>query len=83
MYTHPSRVLQGIGASLLKAVGRELSARDSYCIPFAHLRDFYGKVGFGIIPEIAAPQFLRTRYEAYIKVGLDVIIMFRAGEKHA
>ncbi|MEM8814926.1 MAG: GNAT family N-acetyltransferase [Pseudomonadota bacterium] len=81
MYTHPSRVRQGIGASLLRAVEHKLAGRDSYCLPFAYLQGFYGEIGFEAIPEVAAPKFLRRRYAAYIEDDLDVIIMFRARGK--
>jgi predicted N-acetyltransferase YhbS len=64
------RVLQeyqrsGIGTLLLEAVSRALGSEECYCIPYEHLCDFYGRIGFQNLDPLAAPQFLAERLKEY------------------
>jgi GNAT superfamily N-acetyltransferase len=65
MQVHPSVQRQGIGTQLLAAVERELGSRSCFCIPYAHLREFYGGSGFVTIDPAQGPPFLRLRVEGY------------------
>jgi predicted N-acetyltransferase YhbS len=55
MYVHPEHIGKGIGSGLLKAIEPVLAETNSYCIPFDHLFDFYGKAGFSRIEPNDAP----------------------------
>lgn len=65
MQVHPSHQRQGIGLQLLAAVEGALGNRTCYCIPYAHLKDFYGRIGFAVVDPADAPPFLRARVEGY------------------
>jgi GNAT superfamily N-acetyltransferase len=67
----------GIGTRLLAAVGSWLDDRTCYCIPYAHLKRFYERIGFCEIAVSTAPSFLAVRTADYKKRGLDVLIMVR------
>ena len=66
------------GSRLLDAFVRDLEGVACYCIPRAHLRGFYARVGFEPLPDEAAPNFLRDRLASYRARGLDVLVMRRA-----
>lgn len=65
MQVHPSVQRRGIGKQLLAAVVRELGSRSCYCIPYAHLREFYGGIGFATVEPPHAPPFLQARVDGY------------------
>lgn len=72
---------QGIGSLVLQAAETIIGERECFCIPYRHLRAFYGRIGFVKIEATEAPPFLRDRCAEYRRVyGLDVIIMRRPGE---
>lgn len=68
---------QGIGSAMLRASADWLGARECYSVPYTHLIDFYGRIGFVEIAPALAPAFLAARLEDYRSRGLEVIIMFR------
>lgn len=68
---------QGLGSRMLCDIARWLENRECYCIPYAHLVEFYGQIGFLEIAPHAAPPFLVDRAADYEKRGLDVAIMCR------
>ena len=68
---------RGIGSQMLRIVSAWLGRRECYCIPYTHLIDFYGQIGFVETPPAAAPQFLASRLEEYLRRGLNVTIMAR------
>lgn len=68
---------RGIGTRLLELLIAEIGARRCYCIPYAHLREFYGRAGFADLD--SAPHFLRDRVLEYRNAGNDVILMCRPG----
>ena len=67
----------GIGMALLGAVASRLRDRSCYCVPYTHLRAFYGRIGFVEVQGKALPHFLSARAEEYRRRGLDVIVMGR------
>jgi len=68
---------QGIGKRMLGAFEVLVSARDCYCLPFAHLTGFYGRIGFKPIPVEQAPPHLQERYKKYRDEGADILVMKR------
>lgn len=73
---------KGIGTQMLEHVDQLLGNRECYCIPYTHLRDFYSQIGFQEIEPSLGPGFLAGRLALYgEQLGLNVIIMRRAGEE--
>jgi GNAT superfamily N-acetyltransferase len=70
---------RGIGTRLLHLLIAEVGARRCYCIPYTHLREFYGRAGFSDLDPGPAPDFLRDRILEYRNAGNDVILMCRPG----
>lgn len=85
MQVHPSFQRQGIGEKLLAAVVQALDDRDCFCIPYAHLVNFYSRVGFRVIEPAKAPTFLRLRLENYQSRGdgKEYLIMRREGAQES
>ncbi|MBA2269525.1 MAG: GNAT family N-acetyltransferase [Chthoniobacterales bacterium] len=81
MQVHPSVQRQGLGNRLLAAVAHLLRNDDCFCIPYAHLVDFYGGIGFVPIAQANAPPFLRSRLEGYQRRGdgQEYLLMYRKG----
>jgi len=77
MFIHPDFRRSGIGGQLLAAFTADLPDVDCLCLPFTHLVSFYGRGGFNVIPESAAPEFLRERLERYRGEGHDILVMRR------
>jgi N-acetylglutamate synthase-like GNAT family acetyltransferase len=69
---------QGIGTRLLDAVSAELKG-PCYCIPYAHLTDFYGQIGFQVLDPRTAPDFLAERLASYRARadGHEYLLMYR------
>ena len=64
MQVHPDHQGQGVGLKILDRFQKVLIEREiqtAYCIPYAHLELFYGKIGFAKINELNAPLFLKER----------------------
>lgn len=58
----------GVGSKLLKLFQEYLDAnsiRDTFCVPYSHLRAFYSKIGFEPCDESTAPPFLKERIVGY------------------
>jgi GNAT superfamily N-acetyltransferase len=55
----------GLGTRLLAAVDQLLESESCYCIPYQHLVQFYGQIGFREIDPDAAPPFLADRLQDY------------------
>ncbi len=77
MYVAPDRRGRGIGSRLLDAVAAAMGPVACWCVPFAHLREFYSRAGFEECPLELAPGFLEKRVRRYLKEGNEVIIMRR------
>ena len=71
---------QGIGTKLLKSCNDYLVRQSCYCIPWQHLRSFYGQIGFKEISPTELPTFLARRLEKYIAKNMNVIPMFKLGK---
>jgi N-acetylglutamate synthase-like GNAT family acetyltransferase len=67
-----------IGSRMLVTLGSWLNERECYCVPYTHLRPFYGQIGFVEISASAAPSFLRSRVVEYKRNSLDVVVMVRS-----
>ncbi|MBK8167849.1 MAG: GNAT family N-acetyltransferase [bacterium] len=80
MYIDERLQRQGIGSALLAAVDSFLGLRGCWCIPYAHLRDFYAAIGFGEHSAGEPPEFLVKRLESYVAAGRPVVLMWRPGE---
>ena len=81
MYVASERQRSGIGTALLSELNAKVGARECWCIPFTHLREFYGVIGFGEVAPSSAPQFLRERHARYLNDGGDMIVMVRASNQ--
>ena len=77
MFIHPEFRRRGIGAELLAGFVADLPDVDCLCVPFTHLVSFYGRGGFAVIPETAAPAFLLERLGRYRAEGHDMLVMRR------
>ena len=69
MQVHPAFQRQGIGTRLLASVARVLGTQPCFCIPYAHLVDFYSKIEFVVIDPAEAPPFLSSRLVRYRQRG--------------
>jgi len=78
MYVAPQQQRLGIGSQLLTRFVNDLHDVVCYCVPLAHLENFYSQGGFVPLAEEAAPRFLQDRLAKYRKDGLDVLVMRRA-----
>jgi GNAT superfamily N-acetyltransferase len=81
MRVQPEFQRQRIGSRLLDAAVAALGGQECYCIPYAHLVDFYGRVGFVTVAPNEAPAFLAERLERYRQRGTanEFLIMHRPG----
>lgn len=68
---------QGIGAQRLAACTSDLDQRLSFCLPYSHLKVFYGLASFEIIPQVELPNFLAERLSSYLARRHDIISMKR------
>jgi GNAT superfamily N-acetyltransferase len=68
---------KGIGQRMLASFEPLALARDCYCLPYAGLVDFYGRIGFALVVHSAAPPKLQRRVAGYQAAGLDVVLMQR------
>jgi GNAT superfamily N-acetyltransferase len=79
MRVQPEHQRRGIGAALLEAVRQQLGDGACYCLAYAHLTGFYGRIGFITVPADAAPAFLRERVAQYSRERDDFVLLWRAG----
>lgn len=77
MYVAPEFRRHGVGLSLLATFADHLCGTECFCIPFAHLTGFYGRVGFALLPESEAPALLSERLRTYRGEGHQVVLMRR------
>ena len=68
---------QRIGTRLLDAFVAGLGEEECWCVPYAHLVEFYGRAGFEVVSPGGAPPFLAERLSRYRAQGLDVTLMRR------
>ena len=65
---------QGIGKGLLAALVPHMDGQTVYCLPWAHLEDFYAGVGFETIPLEDCPNVLRDRLDRHFQRLADPAI---------
>ncbi len=68
---------RGVGSQMLRAIATWLGKRECYCIPYVHLVEFYGQIGFVEIVSTSAPSFLVERLAEYQRRAPNVTIMAR------
>ena len=78
MRVQPAYQRSGIGSRMLRLFEQQLND-ECLCVPFAHLLDFYGQIGFREISRDDAPAFLAERARSYEAEGHKVAIMKRPG----
>ena len=76
MQVRPEFQRQGLGSRILQQLEHELGPNPCYCLPYEHLRTFYGQAGF---KQLATnlPLILDQRLAEYSARGLAVVAMFR------
>jgi GNAT superfamily N-acetyltransferase len=76
MYLKPEFQQKGIGVSMLNYLVQHTEMSGCYCLPYKHLIEFYGKIGFEEISPKDAPGFLAERLKKYRGNGnRDITIM--------
>jgi GNAT superfamily N-acetyltransferase len=83
MYVAPEHQRRGIGSQLLGFFVSHLDRAACYCVPYMHLREFYGRAGFAPLACESVPAFLRERVASYRARGLEVLVMHRHGHSTA
>ena len=78
MYVEAASQRQGIGTRILEATGQFIGARACWCLPYAHLEEFYARIGFVECSPTSAPRFLGERLRRHLDSGHRVIMMKRA-----
>jgi N-acetylglutamate synthase-like GNAT family acetyltransferase len=68
---------KGLGRSILQYLTEHLDMAGCYCLPYTHLKKFYGIIGFEEISKADAPVFLAERFEKYLSSGQQLTIMKR------
>lgn len=80
MIIHEPLRSQKIGSKILESFAQYLdhnNFRSTYCIPYDHLGNFYGRIGFKIINEEDSPVFLQERIQEYRKKSSDSFMIMR------
>jgi GNAT superfamily N-acetyltransferase len=68
---------QRIGTRMLESIAEWLENRECYCVPYPHLVEFYGQMGFIVLEPAVAPAFLAERVADYRRSGQEAILMRR------
>lgn len=74
MHIAESYQRRGLGLEILNRFRQRVEERnitEVYCIPYTHLEEFYGNIGFKKIEDTQAPEFLRERIAGYRERGPD------------
>jgi N-acetylglutamate synthase-like GNAT family acetyltransferase len=80
MIIHAPLRSQRIGTKILESFAHYLDKNDfrpAYCIPYDHLGNFYGLIGFKIIKDEEAPAFLQERIQIYRGESSDKFMLMR------
>ena len=77
MRVDPRFQRRGVGSRILDRLIGDIGDRVCYCIPYTHLREFYGRVRFVEAGIDTAPPFLADRVVDYRGRGLEVLLMRR------
>jgi N-acetylglutamate synthase-like GNAT family acetyltransferase len=76
MQVRPEFQRQGLGSRILQHLEKEIGLNPCYCLPYEHLRKFYGQAGFKHV-STGLPAILAHRLAEYSDRGLAVVAMFR------
>lgn len=80
MIIHAPLRSQKIGAKILESFVLYLDTnnfRPTYCIPYGHLENFYGRIGFKMVTEENSPAFLQKRIQDYRKNSSNTYMIMR------
>jgi len=77
MRVHDNYRRKGIGKQMLFLLEELLCEKECYCLPYRHLINFYGNIGFVQIAEKDAPKHLQQRLNEYKAKGLNITVMKR------
>jgi predicted N-acetyltransferase YhbS len=77
MQVDPSFQRKGIGRTLLQHCVPFLNTGSAYCVPYEHLTNFYGQVGFIETPPKLLPAFLAERLAGYVATNRQTVAMKR------
>lgn len=69
MRVAPARQRRGVGTRLLHVLEKDLADTACYCLPYVHLVEFYGQIGFRVLEPLEAPAHLSERIAAYRAMG--------------
>jgi len=81
MRVHPDFQKQGIGMKMLHALEEYLRTHNCYCLPYTHLVNFYGAIGFETIEPGEAPVHLHERFKTYCDKQMQVVVMKRLADR--
>lgn len=65
LYVLPQYRGLGTATKILKKVKEIIDNDECYCLPYPHVRSFYGRIGFVEIEYVDLPTFLQKRYTEY------------------
>lgn len=77
MQVSPSFQRKGVGRALLEHCVPFLDRGPAYCVPYEHLTNFYGQVGFIVAPPELLPTFLAERLAGYVATSRQTLAMKR------
>lgn len=80
MIVHAPLRAQKIGAKILESFAQYLDDNKigpTYCLPYDHLGNFYGHIGFKVIKEEDAPAFLQERIQGYRERNSEAFMIMR------
>ena len=67
----------GVGRALLNHCVSYLDNNTAYCVPYEHLTNFYGQIGFVVTPPGLLPAFLAERLARYVSTNRKTVAMSR------
>jgi N-acetylglutamate synthase-like GNAT family acetyltransferase len=71
---------RGVGLALLAGFAEYLDGRNIrnvFCLPYSHLEEFYGRIGFVRVSLNSTPPFLQERLHGYDPTGTHYLCMKR------
>lgn len=71
---------EGVGRAILARLDEAIGPRECFTLPWAHLEQFYGSIGFVKISPKDAPPHLRDRSEEYYRRHGNIIAMGKSAQ---
>lgn len=68
---------KGLGKAMLQYLHDNVDLIDCYCLPYKHLMNFYGRIGFREMPAEKVPLFLAERFNEYAKSARAPMIIMK------